>query len=131
MRANLRAAPPELEAAAAIPVERSRASLLLIGGSADLLADSGANVERLLSRLRSTAYSHPYTGLIYPGAGHVLIGTGWRPTTTDNDYPIQNGGTPQADARAQGESWPRVLAFLRRELISGTRGRHRLRRHGS
>jgi bile acid acyltransferase/acyl-CoA thioester hydrolase-like protein len=41
---------------------------------------------------------------------------GWRPTTTDNTDPIQDGGTPEADAHAQTESWTQMLDFLNREL---------------
>jgi len=54
--------------------------------------------------------------LLCPGAVHDLAGTGWRPTTTDNTDPIQDGGTPEADAHAQAESWTKMLDFLNREL---------------
>jgi dienelactone hydrolase len=103
-------------AAATIPAERSRAALLLIGGGDDQLGDSGACVMRLAARLKRAAYTHPYETLIYPAAGHVLLGTGWRPTTTDNTDVFQDGGTPEADAHAQAESWTKMLAFLGRQL---------------
>ena len=43
-------------------------------------------------------------------------GTGWRPTTTHNVGVFNDGGTPETDARAQAESWVRMIAFLMREL---------------
>lgn len=115
-RANLQAASIQARAAATIPIERSDAALLLVGGGDDQLWDSGASVERLKTRLKTAAYAHRYSVLFYPDAGHVLIGTGWRPTTTDNDDPIQNGGNPSADAHAQAESWIQTVAFLKRAL---------------
>jgi dienelactone hydrolase len=115
-QANIEAASPEALAAATIPAERSRAALLLIGGGDDQLGDSGACVMRLAARLKRAAYTHPYETLIYPAAGHVLLGTGWRPTTTDNTDVFQDGGTPEADAHAQAESWTKMLAFLGRQL---------------
>lgn len=115
-KANLQAASPEMRAAAAIPIERSNAAFLLVGGGDDQLWDSGASVERLETRLKTAAYPHSYTVLFYPGAGHVLIGTGWQSTTTDNDDPIQNGGSPSADAHAQADSWIQTVAFFKRAL---------------
>jgi dienelactone hydrolase len=116
LQTNLEAASPEALAAASIPVERSRAALLLIGGGDDQLGNSGACVMRLAARLKRAAYSHPYQALLYPAAGHVLLGTGWRPTTTDNSDVFQDGGTPEADAQAQAESWIKMLTFLRQRL---------------
>jgi dienelactone hydrolase len=116
LQASIDTASPEALTAAAIPVERSRAALLLIGGGDDQLGDSGACVIRLAARLKRAAYTHPKETLLYPAAGHVLIGTGWRPTTTDNADVFQDGGTPEADALAQAESWTKMLAFLGRHL---------------
>lgn len=115
-KANLEAASPERLSAAAIPVERSHAALLLFGGGDDQLWDCGASVERAAARLKRAAYPYRYATVLYPGAGHDLAGTGWRPTTTDNTDPIQDGGTPEADAHAQAESWTKMLDFLNREL---------------
>lgn len=118
-RANLAAASPAELKAAAIPVERSRAALLLIGGDDDQLWDSGASVTRLAGRLRRAGYAHPVQTLVYVGAGHVLVGTGWQPTTTDNDDLFRNGGSARSDAYAQGDSWPRVVSFLSLQLAAG------------
>lgn len=55
LRANLEAASPEMLSAAAIPVERSHAALLLLGGGDDQLWDCGASVERAAARLKRAA----------------------------------------------------------------------------
>lgn len=120
-RNNLAAASTEALRAAAIPIERSAAPILLIGGGDDELWDSGASVERLETRLARARYSHPHQALVYPAAGHVLLGSGWHPTTGDNADVIKNGGTAEADARAQADAWPRVIAFLQRALRSHQR----------
>lgn len=115
-RANLAAASPAELSAARIPVELSHAALLLIGGTDDQLWDSGASVTRIAARLDQAHYPHPLQSLVYTGAGHVLVGTGWQPTTADNDDQFRNGGSAQNDAYAQSDSWPRVVAFLTRNL---------------
>ena len=121
VRSSLAAASPAELHAARIPVEHSHAALLLIGGGDDQLWDSGASVMRLAARLRQARYAYPLQTLVYTGAGHVLVGTGWQPTTTDNTDQFRNGGSARNDAYAQGDSWPRVLAFL--SLRLGQSGR--------
>jgi dienelactone hydrolase len=115
-KANIAAASPELIAAATIPVERSHAALLMIGGGDDRTGDSGAGVERAVARLKRARYQYPYEALIYPDAGHGIVGTGWRPTTTHNVGPFNDGGNAEADGRAQADSWTKMLEFLKREL---------------
>jgi dienelactone hydrolase len=115
-RANMAAATPQAVAAATIPLERSHAALLLVGGGDDRTGDSGTSVARAAARLRGVAYQHPFEALVYPEAGHGIVGTGWRPTTTHNSGVFNDGGTPQADAHAQADSWRKMLDWLQREL---------------
>jgi dienelactone hydrolase len=114
--ANLAAASPETRAAAAIPVERSRAAFFLAGGGDDQAGASGTSVEAIAARLRRTNYLRHWDARVYATAGHLIVDTGWRPTTTHNNGPSQDGGTPEADARAQADSWTGMIAFLDREL---------------
>jgi len=116
LRASRASAAPRALDDATIPIERSHAALLIMGGDDDRLGDSGASVRRLAARLKAQHYRHPVESLRFPGAGHVILGTGWRPTTTDNDGLMKSGGTPAADARAQREAWARAVSFLGREL---------------
>jgi len=75
-RDNLTAASAELLDAAAIPIERSAAAILLIGGDDDQLWDSGASVKRLETRLERARYPHPHRALRYPLAGTRCSGAG-------------------------------------------------------
>ena len=54
--------------------------------------------------------------LIYPNAGHLISGDGWRPTTQYNVSLSKVGGTPEGNAHAQADAWPNTLAFLKRHL---------------
>lgn len=57
--------------------------------------------------------------LIYQDAGHSLYDTGYSPTIGYNSGLRKSGGTPQANAKAQSEVWPRTIWFLKRVLASG------------
>ncbi len=113
---NLASASPAAIAAAAIPVERSHAAFFLAGGGDDQTGASGRSVAALAERLRRAHYRHPVDARVYPLAGHLIVDSGWRPTTTHNNGPSQDGGTPEADARAQADSFAGLVAFLAREL---------------
>jgi dienelactone hydrolase len=117
-RANLAAASPATLEAARIQIEHSHAALMLIGGDDDQTGDSGASVRRAVESLRRALYPHRLESLVYPEAGHDIVGTGWRPTTTHNLGPFKDGGAPEADAHAQADAWTRMLAFLKQELGS-------------
>jgi dienelactone hydrolase len=114
--ANFAAATPARIAAAAIPVERSHAAFFLAGGGDDRTAASGRSVDAVARRLRAAHYPRPVDARVYPGAGHLIVDSGWRITTTHNAGPSQDGGTPAADARAQADSFAGLIAFLAREL---------------
>ncbi len=55
--------------------------------------------------------------LTYPQAGHGVGTFPYLPTGTRSRHPVtgevyDNGGTPEADAAARADSWPKVLTFL-------------------
>jgi dienelactone hydrolase len=114
--ANLAAASPRVLAAASIPVERSQAAIFLAGGGDDRTGASGRSVAAVAERLRRAHYPRPVEAHVYPEAGHLIVDSGWRPTTTHNAGPSQDGGVPPADARAQAESFTALMAFLERTL---------------
>lgn len=118
-RRQMAAASPALIAAATIPVERSRAAFFLAGGGDDQTGDSGESVARLARRLKKARYARPVDARVYPEAGHQIVDTGWRPTTTHNSGPSQDGGDAEADAHAQADSWLGMITFLERELKPG------------
>ena len=114
--ANLAAASPEDREAAAIKVERSRAAFFLAGGGDDQAGASGQSVTAIAERLRNARYPREVDARVYPLAGHLIVDTGWRPTTTHNSGASRDGGTPEADARAQADSWLGMVSFLHRNL---------------
>jgi dienelactone hydrolase len=102
---------------ATIPVEQIRGPILLVAGSDDQLWPSLLMAQRLMVR-RATLGGHAGDRLLtYDGAGH-LIGKGFLPagSTRIAGGRIETGGTPAANARAQADSWPRAVDFLKVEL---------------
>jgi dienelactone hydrolase len=107
--------------AAAIPVERTRGPILLLSGEDDQMWPSTLMCEMLMGRLVAHGFPHRHEHLRYPGDGH-LITAPYLPTTVNfQRHPVVGhtftyGGAPREQARANADSWPRVLAFLRDSL---------------
>jgi dienelactone hydrolase len=104
-------------AAAEIPVERIRGPVLLISARDDQLWPSTELSEIAVARLR--AHQHPYAveHLAYEAAGHLIMAPYRITSMTAMIHPALHmklalGGTPAGAARANAESWPRVLSFL-------------------
>lgn len=106
-----RAAHPDREAAARIPVEHFPGPVMLVAGDADREWRSG-QMARNVAASRSTAGRETVL-LVYPHAGHDVGGDGWAPTVGEV---ARGGGSAQANAHAQADAWPQVLAFLERTL---------------
>lgn len=106
---------------AAIPVERTAGPILLISGEDDQMWPATLMGERLMQRLTQHQFPYRAEHLRYPGAGH-LIGSPYLPTTVNaRRHPVANhtflyGGNARDHARAEADSWPRVLALLRESL---------------
>ena len=100
---------PELEESARIPLEDFRGALMLVAGERDAQWNS-AGMARNIQETRAAA-GLTTEMLIYPEAGHNIAGGQAEPI----DDP-RSGGTPEADANARIDAWPRVLAFLERTL---------------
>ncbi len=113
-----RAANPDRVPAARIPVERYAGPLLLVAGGDDQLWDSGGMAKNIAAaRSGGASEKRPATQtLIYPNAGHLISADGWRPTTQYNVSLSKVGGTPEGNAHAQADAWPKTLAFFRRHL---------------
>lgn len=109
-----RAANPERAVAARVPVERITVPVMVIGAYDDQLWPSGHMAQAIAERRLEAGL--PTEALLYPGAGHLLYDTGYAPTTGYNVGLRKTGGTPQANAAAQAEVWPRTIRFLRRVL---------------
>lgn len=108
---------PQHLAAARIPVERIAGPVLLISATDDGFWPSVNYCERVVATLAAHQHRWPVVHVCNKGAGHA-IGFPWIPTSEiARAHPvagvvIDGGGTPAANARANRESWQRVLAFL-------------------
>nr|WP_246328756.1 acyl-CoA thioester hydrolase/BAAT C-terminal domain-containing protein [Brevundimonas lenta] len=105
---NGRADHPEREAGARIPAEAYRGGLLLIAGGQDAQWNAGRATENIVAA-RSAA-GLDTVALVYPDAGHDLVGDGG-----PRDTP-RSGGTPESNAAARQDAWPKVVAFMERTL---------------
>ncbi len=111
----------EAVAQATIPVEHTRGPILMISGQDDQLWPSPRLAEIAVQRLKQHNFAFPVEHLSYPHAGH-LLGPPYLPTTLRHvRHPIlkldfSHGGTAVGDAFARADSWPRVVAFLRKHL---------------
>lgn len=94
---------PERAVTARIAVENIDEPVLVAGGDADNVWNSGEMAQNIAER--RAALGLPTVSLIYTDAGHSLSGDG-----TPNDY-----STP-AELEAQREVWPRTLAFFAQHL---------------
>ena len=99
---------PEAVAAARIPVEVYRGDLLLIAGEQDAQWNSALAVRRIVAD--RTAAGLATEAAVYPEAGHDLVGDGGPREAA------RSGGTPEANAGARQDAWPKVQAFLARTL---------------
>lgn len=107
---------------AAIPVERIGGPVMLISGGDDHVWPAAEMSGQIVERLKRHDFAHAVEHLNYPRAGHMLRYP-YLPTTqrdARNPY-LRNarysfGGTPEADADAQADSWRRAVAFLRAAL---------------
>ncbi|MES2753528.1 MAG: acyl-CoA thioester hydrolase/BAAT C-terminal domain-containing protein, partial [Pseudomonadota bacterium] len=103
---------PAQSGAARIPVERSRARWLLLGGAKDEVWASGEMATALGKRLGRRA-----TTVVYPTAGHQICGAGTYPSHIWADAsPDPRVKDPTAEGAAQVDAWWRMQAFLKRAL---------------
>lgn len=106
-----RAAHPEREAQARIRIEDFPGPVMLVAGDADKEWRSGRMARNLAETRRQAGLATEL--LVYADAGHDVGGDGWTPTVVGI---ARGGGTAPANARAQADAWPRIVAFLERTL---------------
>ncbi len=108
---------------AAIPVERIRASLLLISGGDDQMWPSSLYAEKILQRLRDKQASIACEHLHYPKAGHGINIPHLPQPGPAYYHPVGNiwlsmGGTPAEDQNASADSWKKIIDFFHSSLTS-------------
>jgi len=108
---------------AEIPVERIGGPLLMFSGKDDQLWPSDVFAERVVERLKEHTFKYPVEHYSYEHAGHLLT----RPYVPTSDvrtvriHPVTKrpnvaGGTPEGQARANEDSWQKLLSFLDKYL---------------
>ena len=110
-----RAANPAAAVKARIPVENFKGPLLVVGGQDDQVWASAMMAHNIAEKRAGAGLET--VALIYSDAGHFLTGNGWIPTTQYNAGPSKSGGTPEGNARAQADAYPKMIAFLKRTLL--------------
>lgn len=104
-------------AAARIPVEKIKGPVLLISGTDDGFWPSSRYSDEIVDTLRASGHRWPYRHFKGEGAGHA-IGLPNEPTTLiAKPHPVAGvvltgGGTAQANAHANTDSWQAALDFL-------------------
>jgi dienelactone hydrolase len=107
---------------AAIRVEQTNGSILLISGGDDHLWPAAEMSEAIVDRLKQKQFRHAVEHVHYPGAGHMLrypfLPTTARASTNKHlrGARFSFGGNAAADAEAQANSWRRTIEFLREYL---------------
>ena len=108
---------PETE----IPVEKIHGPVLLISGKDDHLWPSTQMADRVMARLKRTKFRHDFAHLAYDGAGHaVFVGAPDSAMAKGLGAPnAMLGGSPEANAKAWADDWPKVIAFYDKALKGG------------
>jgi dienelactone hydrolase len=95
-------------AAAIIPAERIKGSVLLISGTNDIQLPGVVYGELVVARLKQRAFAYPYRHLINVGAGHIIE----FPYIDRSTEIREGGGTPETMELAGEATWPAILEDL-------------------
>lgn len=103
-------------AAAAIPIERTDAPILLISGDKDRMWPASQMATALTARLAEVGRPDQVVHLRYPKAGHGL--TPWVPTigTRLASWVYDLGGQRRHNQAAARDAWCKAVSFLRGNL---------------
>lgn len=103
--------------AARIPIERTGASLFLIGGDRDRTWSSGSMVRSLANAMDAAGRGAQVETFISPAGGHFLCGDGLYPHRLwQVDDPSAFAPVLDEQGRAEADAWVAKIDFLRRVL---------------
>ncbi|PFX18585.1 bile acid-CoA:amino acid N-acyltransferase-like [Stylophora pistillata] len=111
------------------PVENINCPVMLVSGTDDLNIPAEFAEKFIVDRLKENGKEHLCTNLHYPQAGHLieppyspLCDSSYNKSSKDlcGDSYIAWGGETGAHARAQEDSWSKILQFLRKHLQQDT-----------
>ena len=111
------------------PVENINCPVMLVSGTDDLNIPAEFAAKFIVDRLKENGKEHLCTNLHYPQAGHLieppyspLCDSSYNKSLKDlnGDSYTAWGGETGAHARAQEDSWSKILQFLRKHLQQDT-----------
>ena len=110
------------------PSENISCPVLVIYGTGDLNVNSDFSANQVYERMKKNGKGHLCSVLRYPGAGY-LIEPPYTPHCYSSHAPHRYGPDPymvwggetEAHAQAQADAWPKILAFLRRNISQNAR----------
>ena len=108
------------------PCEDISCPVLLIYGTDDMFMNAEYNVRLVYEKMDKNGKGHLCSVLRYPGAGHIIeppyipiclssLVTAVLSVPFGDPYMVW-GGELQANAHAHEDAWPKVLAFLRKNI---------------
>jgi len=103
-------------AKALIPVEKINGAVLLVSGTDDAMWPSSLMADKVMARLKEKKHPFPYKHLKYEGAGHGIPSAYVPMRLLIESGGLAMGGTAEANAKAQADSRPQILAFLKENL---------------
>lgn len=109
-------------AQARIPVEQINGPILFISGEDDQLWPSSYMANDMVERLKKERFPFEVLHLSYPNAGHNFgggtqsFGLPFLPPRDRSNQRFLKGGTVQGNSLAAIDSWPKILAFLKKSL---------------
>jgi dienelactone hydrolase len=101
---------------ALMPVEKVNGPVLLVSGRDDALWPSTQMADEVIQRLKKFHHPHRSEHLAYDGDGHGIRKAYLPAAGTVSNRVLVLDGSEEANAKAQADSWPKVLDFLRKSL---------------
>ncbi|MDM7957137.1 acyl-CoA thioester hydrolase/BAAT C-terminal domain-containing protein [Blastomonas sp.] len=99
--------------AASIPVEQSKAAVLLVSSRSDGIWPASQMADRIVARLRSAGFRPPVLNLQYDDASHLLMGPGpGLVHFTQGTFSVHFGGSEEGTLRARESAWEQMKLFL-------------------
>jgi uncharacterized protein len=97
----------------AIAVENIGGPVLLLSGADDQMWPSAEMGSALRDRAAESGSAAKVEHVVYPGAGHLLLGLGPIDPQPESPPPFFDfGGTPEGARSAAADAWPRISNFL-------------------
>lgn len=100
-------------ASAAIPIERARATVLLVSSRDDAIWPAAAMADQLEARLRLAGFPHPVSNLQFDDASHLLMGPGAGVVrVTHGSFSVDFGGSEAGTLHARTSAWTAAKKLL-------------------